>query len=147
MSLVGMTTPFAPSDVETRVLIPHSGVRRARAAIGSFEVLPFTKPLDSEDRCRAYYERGALMASASVEQGEEVGTGVQLGSVKAAGLSESGAVRSRVVNLGSADRSINVTELSVTGDRYHLMARAKAMLTGLSVVDIDWESSVVYPSV
>ena len=122
-------------------------VRRARAAIGSFEVLPFTKPLDSEDRCRAYYERGALMASASVEQGEEVGTGVQLGSVKAAGLSESGAVRSRVVNLGSADRSVNMTELSVTGDRYHLMARAKAMLTGLSVVDIDWESSVVYPSV
>jgi hypothetical protein len=116
-------------------------VRRARASIGDYRVLPFTRPTDADDIVRKYYERGQAFASGNVEEGEEIGTGIQFGSKKTTGLSEGGEIRVRSVN----DRSVNIVKTDYQGNRDGFVVRATASTTGLAVIDSDWEGSVIYP--
>jgi hypothetical protein len=123
-------------------------VKNARAAVGRYQILPFTKPRDAEDQIRRYYERGQVFASASVEQGEEVGGAVQFGARKAIGLSENNELVAQVSSVASGNRSVNAGNLAVEGSEQGVLARARAISTGLVVVDLDWEAAVVYaPSI
>ena len=121
-------------------------VRRARAAIGAYDELTFTKPQNAKDLIRAWYEVGVAMTSASVEQGEEIGTGFQFGAVKHDGLSD-GGVRVKETGAVSSNRNVNLGQFALSCTRNGGVARGAAMITGLAVIDVDWEAAVVYPAV
>ena len=76
-----------------------------------------------------------------MEEGEEIGTGIQFGSQKSTGLSENGEIRVRSIN----DRSVNIVQTDYQGSRDGFVVRATASTTGLAVIDSDWEGSVIYP--
>jgi hypothetical protein len=116
-------------------------VRRARAAIGEYRVLPFTRSIDAEDAVRKYYERGQAFASGNVEEGEEIGTGIQFGSKKSLGLSENEELRVRSLR----DRSVNIVRTDFQGSRDGFVVRAPSATSGLAVIDTDWEGTVIYP--
>jgi hypothetical protein len=119
-------------------------VRRARAAIGDFLDMPFTRPMNADDTCRKYYERGSVYNTANLADGEDMGTSAQYGARKALGLAEDGASRVRQVPVADSGRSVNVTALNYTGDEYGLVVRGQSS-GGLTIVDLDWESAVIYP--
>lgn len=116
-------------------------VRRARAAIGEYRVLPFTRSISAEDAVRQYYERGQAFTAGNVEEGEEIGTGIQFGSKKLLGLAENEEVRMRSLR----DRSVNIVRSDFQGSRDGFVVRAPASTSGLAVIDTDWEGAVIYP--
>jgi len=119
-------------------------VKNARAAIGRYSVLPFTRSADADDVCSKYYERGQLFASASAEEGEEVGGAVQFATRKLVGLSENNSIAGALAEALSSSRNVNASGLSLTSTERGILARATAAQTGLVVIDVDWEASVVY---
>lgn len=119
-------------------------VKNARAAIGRYQVLPFTKARDAEDQIRRYYERGQIFSSASVEQSEEVGGASQFGARKEVGLAENNQVAAQVATVAQGNRSVNAGNLAVEASEQGVLARAQAVSTGLVVVDLDWEAAVIY---
>jgi hypothetical protein len=138
---VGFIIVFQQMVSETTVY-----VKAARAAIGWFDMLPFIRPVNADDLIRAYYERGAAMASANVEQGEEIGSAVQFGAVKLLGLCDGGVVQARETGVVSGNRNVNLGQFALAATRFGITARGQAMVTGLSVVDVDWGAEVVYPA-
>lgn len=119
-------------------------VRNARAAIGDLRVLPFTRPRDADMLARQYYERGTAYASSNVADGDEAGTSSQYGSQKFMALSDGGEARVRQVNVGSANRSANITSMQFIGTENGLVIQGPSN-GGNTIIDVDWESSVVYP--
>lgn len=122
-------------------------VKNARAAIGRYSVLPFTKHQDADDVIRKYYERGQFFSSGFMEEGEEAGVSAQFGMRKLLGLSENGQVRGAQAEVLQGARLVNAADLAVTASENGILARAKAASTGLVVVDLDWEASVIFAPV
>jgi hypothetical protein len=122
-------------------------VRNARAAIGRYSVLPFTKHPDADDINRKYYERGQIFGSGFMEEGEEAGASIQFGMRKLIGLSENNEIQGAEAEVLSGSRLVNAADLRITATENGLLARAKAASTGLVVVDTDWEAAVIFPPV
>lgn len=116
-------------------------VKDVRAAIGRYEFLPFRKPQAADLLCRQYYERGTAFNASRLRAGDDLGIASQFGAPKLLGMSDGnvlkiGTIANRCVNAGAP------TYASYTGG---LTATVRATVDGLSVVDLDWEASVVYP--
>jgi hypothetical protein len=119
-------------------------VKNARAALGEYQVLPFTTPRDSDLICRQYYERGVAYAASNVADGEEAGVAVHYGAQKLIALSDGGEARARQLPVANANRSAAILSLNFVGDEDGFVARGQSK-GGQTIVDIDWESAVVYP--
>lgn len=136
---VGFIVVFQQTTGESTIY-----VKKARAAIGDFRILEFTRPVGADDTCRKYYERGSIYATANLADGEDIGASVQFGSKKVAGLAEGGSPRVRQIPVADSNRSVNTYSLEYTGDANAMVVKGQSS-GGLSIVDLDWESEVIYP--
>ncbi len=121
-------------------------IQKARAAVGRFIDLPYTRPVNAADIVRRYYEAGVALLATTIEAGVQVATSNQLGSVKATGLSdgttEPGKVRAQTRE--GQDRSVNVQSVSIASDGQSVRIEGVASQTAPARIDLDWEVEVVY---
>lgn len=113
----------------------------ARAAIGSFRVLPYTEPVNAREILRKYYERGQVFVSQSVLEGERLGISAQFGSVKFTGF---GTLIGQVVDESDSNRSLNVGEQTFSVTSNSLVVTASSVSNGQARIDLDWEAFVKY---
>lgn len=113
----------------------------ARAAVGSYTVLPFTKTPEGVATLRGYVERGRAYVAQNALEGATLGLGQQLGTRKEATLGE---LVARTIQSTEANRSTNVGDLSYSVDADSVLVTAFASSAGLSVIDVDWEAFVRY---
>jgi hypothetical protein len=118
-------------------------LRQARAAIGSFPALPYTRLLNARDVLRRYYETGRAVLATSATEGDAIATSAQFGAIKASGLSGTG-LRARTRNADSEARSGGVTGISMSADAHSLTIEGVAAHTGSMRIDVDWECEVIY---
>lgn len=116
-------------------------LKNARAALGRYETLPFRRPDNADSLCRAYYERGRIMAAANLGASEDLGSATQFGTRKLASLSEGGVLA--VTDLLS--RAVNISAMTFTATPDGFAATSRAVVDGPAVLDFDWEAAVVYP--
>lgn len=135
---VGVVIVFQQLNVSTTVY-----VKDARAAIGRYEVLPYSRPEGSSELVRAYYERGKIFNSSSLRASNEVGSAMAYGTRKLGGLSE--GTLPRLADL--ENRSVNMSAPTFTTTEYGFIVSGHATVDGLSILDMDWEASVIYPEV
>ena len=133
---VGFVIVFAQLNPATTVYL-----KNARAAIGRYETLPFRRPPAADVLARAYYERGRLFAASQLRAGNDVGASLQFGSRKPVGMSENGALKTTIITSRCVNNSSPVFTVSAQG----LAATSQAIMDGLSILDLDWEASVIYP--
>lgn len=133
---VGFVIVFQQLNMPTSVWL-----KNARAALGRYETLPFRRPENADALCRAYYERGRVMATANLGASEDLGATVQFGSLKKASLSENGTLA--VADLLSRAVNVGAVAFAVTPDGFAVTSRA--IVDGPAIIDLDWEAAVVYP--
>jgi hypothetical protein len=122
-------------------------VWNARAARGIFKILPYTASVEDRNRLRGYYERGRVSATARLNEGDDMAASVQFGSVKHLGLSKSKQIVAQIVSGDTANRSQNVDQLAFTPNEYGFVLNGRAISSGLTKIDVEWEAFVLYPSV
>lgn len=135
---IGFVIVFQQLNVETEVFL-----KNARGAIGRYETLPFQRPVGADQSCRAYYERGTLYNSSRMRASDDIGAATQFGTKKLVGLTENGTLK--VIDLDN--RSVNIFASTLTGSTDGVSLTSKAVADGLSIIDLDWEASVIYPEV
>lgn len=113
-------------------------VYRARAVSGEFNAVPYTPVINAPSVLRQYYERGRVFFAAAADAGNVVGTSTQFGTPKA-GI---GTVGARAIVTGGANRSVNVSDISVSPDRQSTVFSASAAGSGNVIIDLDWEAYV-----
>jgi len=116
-------------------------VWNARASVGSYTVLPFTKAPEGIATLRGYTERGRAYATQNATEGATLGLGQQLGTRKEATLGE---LVARTAQVAEANRSTNVGDISYVADSDSVLITAFAASSGLAVIDVDWEVFVRY---
>ena len=139
---VGLILMFPQTNGDSSIYLWN-----ARAARGVFKVLPYTSMPNDRDKLRAFYERGRITSSARLIEGDDVTATVQFGSVKHLGLSKDKQLVSQIVSGDTANRSQNVDQIIFTADEHGLVVSGRAISSGLTKLDVEWESFVLYPTV
>lgn len=119
----------------------------ARAARGVFKVLPYTSSIQSLDMLKGYYERGRVTATARLIEGDDVSSSVQFSATKHLGLSKDKTLVAQLVSGDTANRSQNVDQLTFTPDQNGFVVSGRAISSGLTKLDLEWEAFVLYPTV
>lgn len=119
----------------------------ARAARGVFKVLPYTASERDQNTLRGYYERGRITSSTRLIEGDDVSASTQFGSRKHIGLSKDAQLVTQIVSGDTANRSQNVDQLNFTADEHGFVLNGRAISSGLTKLDVEWESFVLYPTV
>jgi hypothetical protein len=131
---IGFYYIFAAADeVETRVW-------DARAVSGTFGNIPFTPVPAAPAAIRQFYERGRTFISSAASEGAVVAFSSQFGTPKM----QSGSLVARVFQDANANRSLNVSNISLDAKPYGVLVSSSATGSGTAVLDIDWEAYVIY---
>ena len=116
-------------------------VYSARAAIGIFNLLNFTKVLTAPAILAQYYERGRAFLAQRATVGSRIGTSVQFSVPKS---SELGTLTARTIETSASDRSTNITGLTYDANRFGLVLSSTSSGGNEALIDVDWEAFVQY---
>ncbi len=125
--------------------VSETYVRNARAAVGSYSTLPYTYDPFAPTKLLPYYERGRVISSGRVLEGDDVSAGAQFGGMKYVGLSKDGALVARQVSGTEANRSQNVDQITLTATAQGLVATGRAISSGFVKLDLEWEVFPLFP--
>jgi len=139
---VGLILMFPQTNGDSEIYVWD-----ARAARGVFKVLPYTSSIQSLDMLKGYYERGRVTATARLIEGDDVSASVQFGATKHMGLSKDAALVTQLVSGDTANRSQNVDQITFTSDQNGFVVNGRAISSGLTKIDLEWETFVLYPVV
>lgn len=114
----------------------------ARAVAGVFGSVPFTPVPNAAAALQQFYERGRSALSTSAVEGDVVQLGSQFGSPKV----QTGTLVARVFQDAAADRSVNVSNISLDAKPFGVLVSSSATGSGTAVLDIDWEAFVKFDS-
>jgi len=120
-------------------------VRNARAAMGSYSRLPYTYDPYARTRLLPYYERGRVISSGRVLEGDDVSACAQFGAVKHVGLSKDAALIAREVSGDESNRSQNVDQITLTATPQGLVVTGRAISSGFVKLDLEWEVFPQFP--
>lgn len=113
----------------------------ARAAVGIYPKLEYSKVVEASSVLRAYYERGRVFAAQNGIAGNTLGTAIQFGTSKNVEL---GDLVVQTVPLSAANRSLNVEDLVYDGNSEGFVVTSTSTGSGLVTIDADWEAYVKY---
>jgi len=120
-------------------------VRNARGATGSYSRLPYTYDPYARTKLLPYYERGRVISSARVLEGDDVSAAAQFGAIKHVGLSKDNVLIARQVSGTEANRSQNVDQITLTATPQGLVVTGRAISSGFVKLDLEWEVFPLYP--
>jgi hypothetical protein len=116
-------------------------VFNARAAVGVFGYLNYSKVLAAPAILAQYYERGRAFLAQKTTTGAKLGTSAQFGTPKS---EELGELTARTIETSASDRSSNITGLTYDSNKFGLVLSSTAAGADEAVIDVDWEAYVRY---
>lgn len=113
----------------------------ARAAVGVFGFLNYSKVMAAPAILPQYYERGRAFLAQKTTTGAKLGISAQFGTPKS---DELGELIARTVETSASDRSANITGLTYDTNKFGVILSSTAAGADEAVIDVDWEAYVRY---
>ncbi len=132
---IGFYIMFLNTGAETTTYVTD-----ARAAIGDFNDLPYTPAPNASAILPAYAESGRSFLSCYASEGTVVGVASQFAGRKLA----IGSVEARIQKLGTANRSVGLSDITLEATSTSVVAASSAIAAGPVLLDVDWEVFVRY---
>ena len=113
----------------------------ARAAVGSFSVLPFTYVADPASTLSGYYETGRAVVAGYALESVPIGLSAQFSTVKQTSL---GTLVSQGIADVSGNKSSNISAVSFASTAKTTVISASTGSTGPYAMDVEWEAYINY---